>query len=113
ERAPYRLQGHLERDGEAMSLEEPLLLMRGGLLLARGMAGRFIDHGAFDLVPALRTELAVEIPRAEGMDLLAELHALPHLPPFEGRPELQLDTVDAAPRPRLAMRLVPQTRWTP
>ncbi|MFP5353584.1 MAG: SNF2-related protein [Gemmatimonadota bacterium] len=113
ERAPYRLQGHLERDGEAMSLEEPLLLMRGGLLLARGMAGRFIDHGAFDLVPALRTELAVEIPRAEGMDLLAELHALPHLPPLEVPPELQLDTVDAAPRQRLALRLVPQTPWTP
>jgi superfamily II DNA or RNA helicase len=111
--APYRLEGRLEREGDVMSLDEPLLMMRGGLLLARGRAGRFIDHGAFDLVPALRGDLAAEIPRSEGMDLLAELHALPHLPPLEVPPELQLDTVEAVPLPRLSLRLVPQTAWTP
>lgn len=111
--APYRLEGRLERDDDVMALAEPLLLMRGGFLLARGQAGRFLDHGAFDLVPALRGDLAVEIPRGEGMDLLVELHALPHLPPLEVPSELRLDTVEAVPRPRLSLRLVPQTPWNP
>ncbi len=111
--APYQLSGHLTRGDEHMGLEEPLLYMRGGLLIARGLASRWIDHGAFDFVPALRTHLKVEVPRAEALDLVSELHALPRLPPLELPPELQLDVVDAPPAPRLGLRAVPKTPWSP
>lgn len=109
----YRLGGHLARGEEEMPLEEPILFMRDGLLIARGAAARWIDHGAFDLVPALRTELRVEVPRAEAEDLVAELHGLPRLPPLELPPELQLSTLDAPPSPRIALRAVPRTPWSP
>ena len=109
----YRLDGHLARSDEKMSLEEPLLFMRDGLLIARGIAARWIDHGAFDMVPALRTDLQVEVPRGDAEDLVAELHALPQLPPLELPPELQLSTLDAAPTPHVALRTVPRTPWSP
>ena len=81
--SPYRLGGYLVRGEERMPLDEPILFMRGGLLIARGAAGFWTDHGAFDLVPALRTYLNLEVPRAEVLDLVSELHALPHLPPLD------------------------------
>lgn len=109
----YRLQGHLAREGEQMALEEPVLFMRESLLLARGVASRWIDHGAFDLVPAMRQDLKVEVPRAEAEELVAELHALPKLPPLDLPPELQLATLDEAPVPALSLRVVGRTPWSP
>ncbi|MBK9411756.1 MAG: DEAD/DEAH box helicase [Gemmatimonadetes bacterium] len=109
----YRLEGHLARGEEIMPLGEPLLFMRESLLIARGQASRWIDHGAFDLVPALRGETKVEVPTPEAEELVAELHALPHLPPLELPPELQLSTHEGAPLPRLALRVVPRTPWSP
>ncbi|MBK8056319.1 MAG: hypothetical protein IPK33_00110, partial [Gemmatimonadetes bacterium] len=109
----YRLEGHLARGEEIMPLAEPLLFMRESLLIARGQASRWIDHGAFDLVPALRGETRVEVPTPEAEELVAELHALPHLPPLELPPELQLSTHEGAPLPRLALRVVPRTPWSP
>jgi len=113
EGAAYKLEGHLARGDEVMALVEPILFMRDGLLIARGLASRWIDHGAFDLVPALRTDLHVEVPRAEAEDLVAELHALPRLPPLELPDELQLSTLDAAPTPRVALRTIARTPWSP
>ena len=112
-RAGYRLEGHLARGEDVMPLAEPLLFMRESLLIARGQASRWIDHGAFDLVPALRGEAKVEVPTIEAEELVAELHALPHLPPLELPPELQLSTHEGAPMPRLALRVVPRTPWSP
>ncbi len=109
----YRLEGHLARGDDVMLLAEPLLFMRESLLIARGQASRWIDHGAFDLVPALRGESKVEVPKREAEELVAELHALPHLPPLELPPELQLSTHEGAPMPRLALRAVARTPWSP
>jgi len=109
----YRLDGHLAREDEVMPLTEPVLFMRDGLLIARGKASRWIDHGAFDLVPALRTDLQVEVPRGDAEDLVAELHSLPRLPPLELPPELQLSTLEAAPEPRVALRQIARTPWSP
>ncbi|MEO6446161.1 MAG: DEAD/DEAH box helicase [Gemmatimonadaceae bacterium] len=111
--APYVLSGHLERAGERMELDEPLLFARGGLLIARGFASRWIDHGAFEFVPALQTHLKLEVPREDALDLVSELHNLPRLPPLDLPDELQLDVVDDPPTPRLALRAVPKTPWSP
>jgi superfamily II DNA or RNA helicase len=110
--SPYRLSGHLERGDERLPLDEPLLFMRGGLLIARGAAGFWLDHGAFDLVPALRTYLTLEVPRDEVMDFVAELHALPRLPPLDLPAELQIQVVDARPVPHLSMRPSAPATWS-
>ena len=109
----YRLEGHLARGEEVMLLGEPILFMRESLLIAHGKAARWIDHGAFDLVPALRSDTRVEVATREAEELVAELHALPHLPPLELPTELQLSTHEGAPLPRLALRPVPRTPWSP
>jgi SNF2-related domain/Helicase conserved C-terminal domain len=63
-------------------------------------------------VPAMRRDLKVEVPRAEAEELVAELHALPKLPPLDLPPELQLSTLDEAPVPALSLRAVGRTPWS-
>jgi len=108
----YRVEGHLARGDERLGLKEARL-MSEGLMVARGLVSRFNHHGAHHLIPALAVGSLLPVPRAEALDLVAELHALPHLPPLELPRELQVETLEEVPTPRLALRLVPGTPWSP
>ncbi|MEO7962783.1 MAG: DEAD/DEAH box helicase, partial [Gemmatimonadaceae bacterium] len=108
----YQLEGYLERSGDRMSVREPLLLTSDGFMVSRGKASWWIHHGAFALVVPLRAGAFEEIPRADAMDLLAELYALPKLPLVELPPELEEATMDVEPTPLLALRGVASTPWS-
>lgn len=108
----YRLDGYLERNDERMSVREPTLMTSDGLLVVHGKAAPWIHHGAFALVAPLRAGAFDAIPRAEAMDLLSELYALPRLPSVELPEELEEATMDVEPTPHLSLRTVPATPWS-
>lgn len=108
----YALTGWLERADERLSLGEPTLRTGDGVLITHGRVGRVIDHGAHFLSTALAAGSLRDIDRADAMDLLTELYALPQLPPVSLPPELELHTVEREPTPRLSLRPILSTPWS-
>ncbi len=108
----FALTGWLERDGERMSLDEPVLRTADGVLIARGRVGRIVDHGAHQLAAALSGGALRDIGREDATDLVSELYALPQLPPIALPPSLALTTIEREPTPRLALRAAPTTPWS-
>jgi len=111
--AHYALNGWLARDGERMTLDEPALLTGDGIVIAHGRLGLIVDHGAQFLTTALAGGSLRGIPRDDAMDLLSELYALPQLPAIDLLPELEITTIDVVPVPRLLLRRVVATPWSP
>jgi len=111
--AHYALNGWLARDGERMTLDEPALLTVDGIVIAHGRLGLIVDHGAQFLTTALAGGSLRGIPRDDAMDLLSELYALPQLPAIDLLPELEITTIDVVPVPRLLLRRVVATPWSP
>ena len=109
----YALNGWLARGSERMTLDEPALLTGDGIVIAHGRVGLIVDHGAQFLTTALAGGSLRGIPRDEAMDLLSELYALPQLPAIDLLPELDVATVDVVPVPRLLLRRVLATPWSP
>ena len=93
------LSGAFVREPEAMALDEPDLVLEGGLLIAHNRLAHFESIGALQLICELR----------QGGPLRAPLSAEPHFlkalvrtPGFviESTPELELSSVEA-PKPHL------------
>ena len=110
--AHYALTGWLERRGERMTLDAPTLHTADGVLIANGRAGRVLDHGAHFLTTALAGGTLRDIARHDAMDLLAELYALPQLPPVELPDDLEVELIDRQPTPRLSLRQTLSTPWS-
>ena len=103
ERGGYELTGTLRRDGDEMSLAEPLVLHSAGILLARGSFARFDDSGAFAFVPLLREASSLRLTAKELPDFLGTLYGLPRLPPIESTSESAVTVVDGTPVPCLTI----------
>ena len=56
----YGLNGHFARGTDRMSLDEPSVVIRGGLLIIGDRMHRFVDDHLFAVIVALRTSLAVK-----------------------------------------------------
>ncbi|HSZ56523.1 MAG TPA: SNF2-related protein [Tepidisphaeraceae bacterium] len=97
----YFLTGELRRGQERMELSEPLLLVTGGVLFARGMASPLDDGGAFPWVVTLRHHEELEIPASDRDELLQQLLTMPQLPRLDLPDELKVEEVRLRPRPRL------------
>jgi len=108
----YALTGWLQRRDERLTLESPALHTADGVLIANGHAGRVVDHGAHFLSTAITGGTLREIARADATDLLAELYALPQLPPLDVPEDLDIETVERDPTPRLSLRQAPSTPWS-
>jgi superfamily II DNA or RNA helicase len=104
QKAAYFLSGELRRDQERMELSEPIMLVTGGTVFARGLAARFDDGGAFPWVVTLRQHNELEIPASDREELLQQLLTMPQLPRLDLPDELKVEEVRVSPRPRLRIR---------
>jgi superfamily II DNA or RNA helicase len=107
ERSSLRLAGIFVRPGAEMPVDEPEILVRGGLLVAHDRIGRYADPDVFSLLFALRTNLKVEVEGEQALDLIEELYRMRSLPPLELPEELQISEIHEPPVPQVSLRQLP------
>jgi superfamily II DNA or RNA helicase len=100
----YVVAGSLRRAGERRDLEEPVLLIAGGLVFWPDRVARFNDFGAFAWVSLLRQNGPLVVPVKQKERLIEELNRLPRVPKLELPEELRFEEVAVPPRPRLRVR---------
>ncbi len=97
--------GSLRRGERRLDLATPVLVMRSGLLVRGGLAGRHNAADSFGWVSLLRGSGKVPVPAAEAGELLEHLLTAPTTPPLLQLPEaLRFEEVRLPPRPRLRLR---------
>lgn len=97
----YRAEGCLVRGQERMSLSEPLVLLRDGLLIAGDSVARLDHHNAFGWIRVLRRDGPIIVPAEQKQVWLEELIRTPCLPPLDLPEELRFEERTATPRPHL------------
>ena len=100
----YRLTGTFRRGEEKMPMGEPLLLLEGGMIFARGRAARLNDFNSFCWIPMLRQTGSLTIPASQVDDLQAEILACNQLPRMELPEEIRFEQVRVTPKPRLMVK---------
>jgi hypothetical protein len=98
------LAGEFRRGEQMMALNEPALVLSGGVLVTEGRVAKLNHHGAWTILASLRDGLDVKAPAAKAMDVLSELYAMPRLPPIEMPADIDLTESRGAPKPRLTIR---------
>jgi superfamily II DNA or RNA helicase len=104
----WKVDGGLRRGQELMRLNEPDLVVAGGLVFAHGKVALLDDGGAFELLAFLRRDQKIAVRAGREKQLLQELFTLPRLPALELPPELGIERLSPVPSPRLKVR--PPTR---
>ena len=104
DRDQWTIAGFLRRGEERMELDEPLLLLADGLMLARGTVSRFEPGGGYGWVSELRQVKHIPFPDRERDAVLAKLLELPAVPPMEIDEALRFEERKAAPRLGLRIR---------
>jgi superfamily II DNA or RNA helicase len=107
----YTVIGQLRRGDERVSLNQPLLLVKGGLVFWEHRAGRLDDGGAFDWISLLRREETFSVPITQKDKFLEELLRLPELPRLDLPDELRFEEVRVTPRPQLKVRPPERQHW--
>ncbi len=108
----YRLEGHLQRGEDQISLEKPILLLPGGLFFFENKVARFIDKGIFGWISLLRDKKTLFIPFNEVEDFLKELMVMPLIPRLSLPEELRYEDIHLIPKPWLKI-IAPKrkNRW--
>jgi len=107
----WTVSGVLRRGEDMLPVQEPVLLLPGGLVFARNQISRLQDFGAFEWLNLLRSEGEIEIPVEEGHDFTDRLLDMPQLPRIELPPELRLEEVRMVPVPHLTLHTPRGLRW--
>lgn len=100
----YLLVAGLWRGDARMAIDDATLLLRGGLVVARGRIAPLRHYGAFDLIPTLAASRRISVSAGDVPDFLATLYELPHVPRVLLPPELAIEEIDAVPLMRLSIR---------
>ena len=104
DRDQWTIAGFLRRGEERMELDQPLLLLEDGLMLARGAVSRFEHGGGFGWVTQLRQLKQIPFPDRERDAVLAKLLELPAVPQMEIDEPLRFEERKTAPRVGLRIR---------
>ncbi|MFN0108174.1 MAG: SNF2-related protein, partial [Blastocatellia bacterium] len=108
----YDLRGILLRGEERMALSEPVLLTEDKVFFTRDQAMTY-DHGdAFPWVKLLQKHKTLHVPEDMRAEFLSELLSKPALPPLDLPTELQYETIQLTPRPRLKIKTPDKNNWT-
>ncbi|GIX05157.1 MAG: hypothetical protein KatS3mg114_1026 [Planctomycetaceae bacterium] len=107
----WKLSGWLVRGDERLSLQQPQLLLPGGLVLHQHTIARLRDYEAFTWARLLRQHVSLEVPQGEEHDLVDRLLDMPVLPRLELPQELQLEQVRIAPTPLITLEAPTKQRW--
>lgn len=108
----YLFSGTLRRGDEQKPLQEPHLLFHCGVLIASQSLARLQHHGGFDWIRLFRKDPPITISSSQVGSFLKELLALPHLPPLDLPPELEVKVIQGTPTPRLLVRRPPSSPFT-
>ena len=95
--ANAELVGHLERFEHTLSLDEPLLMTRGGLVFGDDWVAELEDNGAFGWIALLAGGHTPQAPADDADALAGHLLALPTAPPLTPPPALLAGDHDAPP----------------
>ena len=108
----YVLNGYLQRGSDRLALEEPSLLVAGGLVFFEGRVSRLLDNGSFGWISVLRKQKGFIVPIEEGDAFIQDLVAMPVLPRLSLPEELRYEEIRVTPRPRLTV-VAPErkNRW--
>ena len=109
----YIFTGHLHRGDEQVPISRPLLTTAGGLVIFDSTLALLNHHDAHHWLLMLRNQKSIVVPFAQSDELLNEMLALPHLPPLDLPPELQVQTIQPAPKPRLRIRTPGKDEFRP
>ncbi len=96
------VNGTLERDGESMPLEAPVLLLEGGFLFTRTSVARFDPGEAFAWIAELRRSKAVKFPAAAAGSLVEAL-ARAGVSPDRLPEPLRFEVQAVAPQPSVTL----------
>jgi len=96
--------GTLRRDGKAVDLSEPLLLLRGGAVLFRDRAARLDDGGAWAWIQALRRTGPVPVAPQDRGRIVGEILAMPSVPRLDLPEDMRFEETVGVPRCRLEIR---------
>ena len=99
----FWLRGEFRRGEDRLDVSESAAVLRGGLMIRDGVAQRYDDGGAFDLVQLVRGEKEIFVPEAQASALLSDLFSLPRLPKLELPDGMNLQETRVVPRPRLVV----------
>ena len=97
-------RGSLRRGDNRMDLSEPLVLLPGLLVLGVGRAARFDDLGVMPWILRLRYEKEITFVEPQQDLMLGRILAETRVPPLELVESLQLEEINAKPRPCLTLR---------
>ena len=103
DRDQWNITGFLRRGEERMELEEPLLVLEDGLLLARGLVARY-SGGEFAWLAQLRDVKRIPFPDRERDAVLARLLQLPSVPQMEIDEALRFEERKLPPRMGLKIK---------
>lgn len=105
----YMLTGYLQRGADRVALEQPSLLVAGGLVFLEDRVSGLLDNGSFAWISVLRKQKNFVVPIKEGDAFIQELMAMPILPRLSLPDELQYEEIRVPPRPRLTV-IAPQRK---
>jgi superfamily II DNA or RNA helicase len=103
-------RGSLRRGDGRMDLSEPLVLLPGLLVLGVGRAARFDDLGVMPWIVRLRYEKEITFVEPQQDLMLGRILAETRVPPTELVETLNLEEINARPRPSLTLR-TPRQNW--
>jgi superfamily II DNA or RNA helicase len=96
--------GEFQRPDESMPVTEPLVISADGVLIARDLIFRFDAATSFAWASLLRRQQKVQVPLAEGGQLVRKFLEQEALPRIAWPEELHFDEIQVAPMPRAQIR---------
>jgi superfamily II DNA or RNA helicase len=105
----WSIEGSLRRGEERLEINQPLLLLEGGLMVTGGQVAKFDPAGAFPWVVQLRRVKQIAFRDAERDTVLAKLLECTVVPPLELDEPLRFE--ERSVQPRLGLRVKQQRNW--
>ena len=101
DRDQWTIVGALVRGEERMPLAEPVLILRGGFVVARGRVALLEDEGAYAWIEQLLAIRSIPFPDRERDEVLASLLNTAHLPRLDLDEPLRFEERHGVPRAAL------------
>ena len=100
----FVISGELRAGEQRMALDVPVAMLSGGVVFTETHAAVLDHNNAFAWIVLLRKQGDINVPTAEGDELLGRLLTMPELPRLDLPEELQAERVEVTPKPRLRVK---------
>lgn len=104
----YELRGCFVRGDQELGVNDPSVVIRGGLLIVADTVHRFVDDLVFPAIASLRTSMQVRVGADEALELIHELYRLPRIPLIELPEDFGIVEAHGVPRNVLELKFLPR-----